>query len=125
MGSKDSSSRRTPSWFLPAVDAFHQAGFKPPVDIYRAPGGWLLKFDLAGVRPQDVEVVIRGCQVTVRGVRRDWLIAEGVASYSMEIAYNSFARTLELPCELDLAEVHTEFRDGMLLVRLILEGTHA
>lgn len=125
MGSKDSGSRRTPSWFLPAAEAFHQAGFQPPVDIYRAPSGWLLKFDLAGVRPQDVEVAVGGCRVTVRGVRRDWLIEEGIASYSMEIAYNSFARTLELPCELDLAEVHTEFRDGMLLVRLILEGTHA
>ena len=122
---RDSSSRRTPSWFLPASQAFHQAGFTPPVDIYRLARGWLLKFDLAGVRPQDVEVVIRGCQVTVRGVRRDWLIEEGVASYSMEIAYNSFARTIDLPCDVDVAEVQTEFRDGMLLVRLELERSDA
>ncbi|MGD9647827.1 MAG: Hsp20/alpha crystallin family protein [Pirellulales bacterium] len=122
---RDSSSRRTPGWFLPAAESFHQAGFSPPVDIYRDARGWLLKFDLAGVRPQDVEVTIRGCRVTLRGVRRDWLIEEEVASYSMEIAYSSFARTIELPCEVDVAEVQTEFRDGMLLVRLVMERTEA
>ena len=36
----------------------------------------------------------------------------------MEIAYNQFERALELPCELSEMDVATEYRDGMLIVRL-------
>jgi len=40
----------------------------------------------------------------------------------MEISYNRFERSLELPCELDQMAVDTEYRDGMLIVRLTCEG---
>jgi HSP20 family molecular chaperone IbpA len=36
----------------------------------------------------------------------------------MEIAYNRFERTLELPCDLELARITVEGRDGMLLLRV-------
>jgi HSP20 family molecular chaperone IbpA len=36
----------------------------------------------------------------------------------MEIAYSHFERSLELPCDLERADITTEFHDGMLLVRI-------
>jgi HSP20 family protein len=36
----------------------------------------------------------------------------------MEIAYSRFERSVELPCNLDRADITTEYRDGMLLVRI-------
>jgi HSP20 family molecular chaperone IbpA len=36
----------------------------------------------------------------------------------MEIAYNRFERTIELPCHLENCDVGLEFRDGLLLVRV-------
>jgi HSP20 family molecular chaperone IbpA len=36
----------------------------------------------------------------------------------MEIACCRFERTLELPCDLKQAEITTEYRDGLLLVRI-------
>jgi HSP20 family protein len=96
-----------------------EAGWQPAADIYRLPSGWLVKFDLAGIRPDEVELTVRGCRLTVRGVRRDWTITECRHAYSMEIAYNRFQRTIELPCEAERTRVSTEYRDGMLLVRLL------
>jgi HSP20 family molecular chaperone IbpA len=91
----------------------------PPADIYRMrDGGWIVKFDMAGVRPGDLDVRVSGCRVTVRGVRRDWLIEEGVTHYSMEISYNEFERAVEVPCDLTTAHWDFEFRHGVLLVRL-------
>jgi HSP20 family molecular chaperone IbpA len=40
----------------------------------------------------------------------------------MEIAYNRFARTIELPCDLEHARITVECRDGMLLLRVAAEG---
>lgn len=95
-----------------------QNNWTPPVDVYRKGKGWLLKFDLAGVRPEDVRVRVGQSRVTVSGVRRDWIVDQGYSYYSMEISYNRFERTVELPGDLSGAEYSLEARDGLLLVRV-------
>ena len=104
-----------------ASEAGAQSVWRPPVDVYRGPRSWLLKFELAGVRLDDIQLSRQGHYLTVSGLRRDWTIQEDQQSYSMEISYNRFERTIELPCDLEPAEVATEYRDGMLLVRILLE----
>src|SRR5262245_59628016 len=100
----------------------HEVCWQPSVDVYRTPKGWLLKFDLAGVRPEDVSLEVHGRRLTLRGVRRDWAAEEGCNCYRMEISYNDFERSLELPCDLDQARIGTDFRYGMLLVHLETEA---
>ncbi len=101
-----------------------QLPWQPAADTFRCPDGWLVKFDLAGVRPEDFEVRLVGRRLTVEGIRRDWQIETGYHYYSMEISYNRFQRTIELPRALDQAQVTTEYRDGMLFVRLQTESEH-
>ncbi|HYL75714.1 MAG TPA: Hsp20/alpha crystallin family protein [Bryobacteraceae bacterium] len=112
-------SSRTKTW---ALLTEHPAPWQPSVDVYRTRYGWLLKFDLAGVRREDVSVTVCGRRVSVSGIRRDSLNEEGCSYYSMEISYNRFERTLEMPCDLGDAEVSLQVRDGLLLVRMITEG---
>lgn len=92
--------------------------WRPPVDVYRRGGTWLLKFDLAGVRPGDVRVRLSGSRVTVSGIRKDWVVEDGFHYHSMEISYNRFERTIELPGDLSGAEYSLEAKDGLLLVRV-------
>jgi HSP20 family molecular chaperone IbpA len=40
----------------------------------------------------------------------------------MEIAYNRFERSLEMPCELEHLQIAIDYQDGMLLVRLDKKG---
>ena len=94
-------------------------GWQPLLDIYELQDGWLLKADLAGVRPDEVTVSVRGRIVTLRGSRRDSLVEEGCCHYRMEISYSSFERSVELPADPGAdARVQTDYRDGMLLVRI-------
>jgi HSP20 family protein len=118
-----SSHRARPlaSPFFASAEACRQSGWSPPADVYRVAHGWVIKLDLAGVRPDDVEVSALGRCLTVRGSRRDWLIEECQRSYSMEISYNRFERSIELPDSLDAARISLEYRDGMLLIRLATE----
>jgi HSP20 family protein len=109
------------SLFLPGAETCAEAAWHPSADVYRTPRGWLVKFDLAGVRPEDLAVSVRGPRLTVRGSRRDWCAEEGCRYYRMEIAYSHFERSLELPCNLERARVAVEYRDGMLLVRIQTE----
>jgi HSP20 family protein len=90
----------------------------PAADVYQTPHGWLVKFDLAGVRPEDIDLEASGRRLTLRGTRRDCTAEEGCRHYRMEISYSRFERSLELPCRLDRATFHTRYRDGMLLVEV-------
>lgn len=99
-------------------DACGQGCWRPAVDVYRQEGGWLCKFDLAGVAPADVEVRVRGHRLEVAGMRRDRVVGAGRAAWSLEIAYHRFERTVELPCDLQYCRVHCEFDAGMLLVTI-------
>jgi HSP20 family protein len=99
--------------------------WNPPADLYRTPQGWALKLDLAGVRPEDVEVELKGRDLSVTGARRDWLVREGWRHYSMEIQYDRFERLIRLPEGLEKAKLTRDFKDGMLLIQFkTREGGH-
>ncbi len=110
--------KRFDNLLISAARAFQQTQWRPSVDVYRIANGWLLKFELAGVAPQEVEVTTSGRRVAVRGMRRDIRSEECQQSLRMEISYNQFERVIELPTEVTSAHVATEYRDGMLIVRL-------
>ena len=95
-----------------------EACWRPSVDVYRAGKAWLVKFDLAGVRKEDIQVILDGQRLTVRGVRRDLTILDGQQAYSMEIDYNQFERVVELPVNVETARFASDYRDGMFLVSI-------
>jgi HSP20 family molecular chaperone IbpA len=109
--------------FTSVARSFQHTAWQPAVDAYRTPGGWVLKYELAGVAPSEVEVTVSGRTVTVRGARRDVRTEDDQQSFCMEISYNRFERSLELPCDLSTMDVATQYRDGMLLVRLTCKET--
>jgi HSP20 family protein len=88
------------------------------VDVYRCSGGWKIKFDLAGVKPEDIEVSIADDRVIVRGVRRDTVISEGWSYYQLEITYSRFERVLRIPCDLSHAKLNSEYRDGWFILHI-------
>ena len=121
--------------FLPGAEACLNAPWQPNTDVYRTATGWLVKFELAGVRAEDIDLQVLGNRMTLAGHRRDSVLesaqkarnaSEGKQAgggpvpvhYRMEIAYSQFERTVELPCDVKRAHIATEFRDGMLLVRI-------
>jgi len=104
------------SLFLPAVGRLGELCWRPAVDLYRGASGWIVKCDLAGVRPDEIAVRTSGRILTIQGSRRDHLAESGHCHYRMEISYSSFERSIELPISLDQVELATEYKDGMLLI---------
>lgn len=94
----------------------------PRADVYRTPTGWLVKLDLAGVRPEDVTVEAHRSEIRVIGVRRDRFAEKGFRHHSLEISYSRFERTVPLPCQADCASISIEYQEGMLIVILDTEA---
>jgi HSP20 family molecular chaperone IbpA len=49
------------------------------------------------------------------------MVEAGWNHYAMEIAYNRFERTIELPCDLERTRITVECCDGMLLLRVVVK----
>jgi HSP20 family protein len=93
----------------------------PAADVYETAHGWIVKLELAGVRPQDIEVTVQGPLLRIGGRRRDWIVHETRCCRSLEICYERFERLFELSEELQHGTISTEYRDGMLLVIISTE----
>ncbi len=109
------------SLFVPALAECQPAEWCPPADVYRTEDGWLLKLDLAGVRPEDLRIEVCGQRLLVSGQRRDTSRTLSSSCYHMEIAYSHFARGFELPWDLKQSSIATDYRDGMLHINIRTE----
>lgn len=96
--------------------------WEPAVDLYRTPEGWAVKIDVAGVRPEDVEVELMGKELHIAGKRRDSGPGKGWRHYSMEIQYSPFERVIRLPGEWGGMMFRREFEDGMLFLYFRQQG---
>ncbi len=90
----------------------------PAADVYRTRDGWLVKLDLAGVSPDEIEITVAGRVLSVAGIRRDAHCSETVSYHQIEITYSRFEKTLRFPCEIEGARVERAYRDGLLIIRL-------
>ncbi|MEQ1604526.1 MAG: Hsp20/alpha crystallin family protein [Pyrinomonadaceae bacterium] len=90
----------------------------PAADVYQTPEGWVVKVELAGVSPEDIQIDIQGNVLYVAGCRKDRSCATGVSYQQMEIAYSSFEKTLRFPAAIDGASVEHQFENGLLIISL-------
>ena len=99
-----------------------KAAWQPAADLYRLPTGWLVKLELAGVHPDDVQLTLRGRTLVISGKRRDCSMEAGCRQARMDIEYGRFERDIELPGDWVRATIETQFEHGMLLIRILREA---
>ena len=98
--------------------------WSPPVNLYQVDRRLEVCVDIAGMQARDLDVRVEPGRLLIRGFRaapepprRE---GEPMQIIAMEIDYGQFCRVVNLPREVDLMKVTTEYRDGLLWVRLPL-----
>jgi HSP20 family protein len=105
--------------FLCGKPAMSDCLWEPMADVYHAGKTWIIKLDLAGVDPNEITIKKEGSSLMVRGVRRDSMLEKESTFYSLEISYSHFSKSFTLPFNLERARIQTEYKHGMLLIRLL------
>jgi len=90
----------------------------PAADVYRTDNGWIVKVDLAGIRPADIDITIEGPLLRISGARRDATCGEGISHYQLEITYSRFEKIIQFPRSIEHASVDRDYHDGLLILRL-------
>ncbi|NPV09630.1 MAG: Hsp20/alpha crystallin family protein [Anaerolineae bacterium] len=99
-----------------AWNATSRAVWQPPTDVYETSDEIVVRVEVAGVDPRQVEIQLSERVLTVSGVRQD--AQEKVGYHRMEILHGPFRTRVVLPRRADAARVQAEYRDGFLLVRV-------
>jgi HSP20 family protein len=100
-----------------------RGGFSPAVDVYYvgSPPRAVVRADLAGVGPEDIELEIRGRELILAGYRRPGDDEERLYQ-QLEIEHGPFRRVVALGAEVDPAAAKAVYEDGMLVIELPVLG---
>jgi HSP20 family protein len=88
----------------------------PNTDVYVSDGGLVVKVELAGMRREDLELVIEGNRVRIAGYRPDGCRAAKCKFLVMEINYGAFETIIELPKGYDLSQARAAYQNGFLRI---------
>jgi HSP20 family protein len=104
----------------PAADAARDSGaFSPRIDVIEAEGGYQVEADLPGVTKNDVKVSVDGQRVTIEAeVRRETERKEGETVMHAERVVRKYARSFELPHEVDDGQAVAKLEHGVLTLTL-------
>lgn len=90
----------------------------PPVDIYETEDNIVLKVELPGVDPKDVECRIEDSTLYLKGERKAESELKQNNYHLMERTYGAFTRAFPLPGSVDADKVKAEYKDGVLTLTL-------
>ena len=86
----------------------------PNTDVYVTEDGLVIKVELAGMRKEDLQLVIEGNKVKITGHRPDGCRSPKCKFLVMEINYGAFESVLELPEGYDLTKAKAAYQNGFL-----------
>lgn len=90
----------------------------PPVDIYENGDNLVLKAELPGVNPDDVEIRVEDNTLYLKGERKFDKEVKEQNYHRVERSYGTFTRTFSLPNSIDSDKVSANYHDGVLTLSL-------
>lgn len=93
-------------------------GFSPKMDLEETEKEYRITAELPGVEEKDVEVLLTGNSLSLKGEKREEKEEKGKSFYHVERSYGTFQRTVPLPDGIDLKKIDAEFKNGLLTVKL-------
>lgn len=121
-----SMTRRRPLGELSELrDWFEQAfadgeGWNPRIDVVKKDGELLMKADLPGVKPEEIEVEVEDGVLTVSGEHEEKSEEKEERYLRRERRYGSFSRSMTLPEGVKADDIEAGTTDGVLELRIPL-----
>ncbi|HEY0457531.1 MAG TPA: Hsp20/alpha crystallin family protein [Pyrinomonadaceae bacterium] len=95
-----------------------RGAWSPQVDIFENRNEIVLEADLAGMKPEDVNISIENNVLTIHGERKFEKKDENDNFHRVERSYGSFTRSFTLPSMVQSENANAEFENGVLRLTL-------
>ena len=92
--------------------------FTPSLDVSETEKEILVRLEIPGVDPKDLDISLSGNILTVAGEKKEEKEDKGRDFYHSERRFGSFRRSVELPDTADLESIHAEHTAGVLKIHI-------
>jgi len=92
--------------------------WSPALDVLHEDGDVLVRAELPGVKPDDVDITLSRGVLTISGQRKAEQEQQGQGYYVRERRYGSFRRSLVLPEGIDESKIDARYENGVLELRI-------
>jgi len=100
-----------------------QESWLPAVDVFDQKDAVVVKAELAGMDPNDIQIEVEDNVLTIKGERRFEEKVDDERYYRVERRYGSFQRALALPQGVKADEISAAYEDGILTVTVVDDQT--
>ncbi len=101
-----------------AVSTRSSGTWRPPIDVYETAETITIVVEIAGMEREEIEVVLEGDLVSLRGTRPDHNGGDNRAFHEAHIAYGAFAADIYVPFSVDNDRAAATYENGFLRIEL-------
>ena len=88
----------------------------PSIDLYETEENLILKAEIPGLNPEDLDVSITNDILTIKGEMKKEFAQERENYHRMERRYESFSRSIQLPSRVMIEDVEATYREGVVTI---------
>jgi len=103
---------------FPALHFMEQAPWTPSIDMFQKGNELIVRADLPGLDPKDIQVTMENDVLTIEGEREHEKEVKEENFYRREATYGKFLRRMALQPGLKPEDMKATYRNGVLEVRL-------
>jgi HSP20 family protein len=102
--------------FFAPLDLSRSRG--PDLDLAETPESFVIKAEVPGIDPKDIDISVTGNTLTVRGEKHEEKEEKGKTWLRVERSYGAFNRSVTLPVAVKADKIEAESKDGILTITL-------
>jgi len=91
---------------------------KLPIESYAKDGNVVVRADVPGLDPKDIEVSVLGNVLTIKGERKDEQEVKKENYFRREVSYGAFERRVTLPEGAQTDKIKATFKNGVVEVMM-------
>jgi HSP20 family protein len=97
-----------------------ERGWTPAIDVVRSNGDLVVRADVPGVKPEEIEVAVAHDTLTLSGKHEETKEAEEAGFVRRERRFGAFSRSIALPKGVDAKQIEATTKDGVLELKIPL-----
>lgn len=92
--------------------------FALPVESFVKDGNLVVRADVPGLEPKDIDLSVLGNVLTIKGERKDQKEVKKENYFRREISYGAFERHVTLPEGIETDKIKASFKNGVIEITM-------
>ena len=104
--------------FFGKRDVLSKGAWIPAVDISETKDALIIKAEMPGMDPKEVEISLTGDLLEIKGEKKQKTEEKEANFHCIETRYGAFSRTIRIPVSVDSSKIDASYDNGILRITL-------